>query len=100
MITDEFQAEIEALCRKYYVKRLDVFGSATNGAFDEARSDIDLVLELQPCTPIERKRRYFGLSFALEELFGRRVDLVEESAIRNPYFRESMDESRHPVYAA
>lgn len=99
LITEEFAPEIDALCRKYAVKRLDIFGSAATGDFN-ADSDVDFVVQLQSCTPVERKRRYFALLFALEELFGRQVDLIEESAITNPYFRESVEATRRTVYAA
>jgi hypothetical protein len=100
VITEEIAPQLEALCRQYAVKRLDIFGSATTGEFDAERSDIDFIVELQPCTPGERADRYFGLLFALEDLFARKVDLIEESAIKNPYFRRAVDESRQLVYAA
>ena len=36
--------------------------------------------------------------YALEELFGRKVDITEESAVRNPYFREELNETRKLIY--
>jgi len=92
--------EVKRLCREHHVRRLDLFGSATGDQFDDTESDFDFVVEFSPMRPKERAKAYFGLLFALEELFERSVDLVEQDAIRNPYFQDAVDESRAPVYAA
>ena len=93
------RAEIEELCRRYGVWRLDVFGSAAVGDFRPGESDLDFLVEFD--SKGERYAdRYFGLLEGLKELFEREVDLVEDSAIRNPYFRKSVDESRELLYAA
>ncbi len=93
--------ELERLCLAHRVQQLDLFGSAATGHFDPEDSDLDFVVEFQPTeTPGARADAYFGLLEALEELFGRSVDLVIGSAIKNPYFLESVEESRTPVYAA
>ena len=93
--------ELEQLCRRHRVQRLDLFGSATTGRYRREGSDLDFLVEFQPTeTPGARANAYFHLLEALEELFGRPVDLVIGSAIRNPYFLESVEESRTPVYAA
>jgi len=93
-------AEIAELCRRFHVRRLDVFGSAVRGDFDPARSDLDFVVEFEREHPLGGLEIYFGLKEALEALFGRKVDLVSEGAVRNPYLRRSIDESRETVYAA
>lgn len=94
-------AELERLCRLHGVQRLDLFGSAATGAYRPDESDLDFLVEFQPTDiPGARADAYFGLLEGLEELFGRPVDLVVDSAIDNPYFRESVEESRTPVYAA
>jgi predicted nucleotidyltransferase len=92
--------EIAELCRRYHVRRLDVFGSAGREDFDPARSDLDFVVEFERDHPLGGLEAYFGLKEALEALFGRKVDLVSEGAVRNPYLRKSIDESRETVYAA
>ena len=94
----ERQAEIEALCREYGVLRLEVFGSATGEHF-HAESDVDFLVEFADTGP-GYADRFFGLLEALEKLFGRSIDLVIASAIRNPYFKESVDETRQLLYAA
>ncbi len=88
------------LCRRYGVRDLALFGSAAGGDFDPESSDIDLLVEFEPMPPAEHMQNYFGLLEDLEALFGRRVDLVEESAVRNPYVLGSILKSKVPLYAA
>lgn len=91
---------LEALCRRFHVKRLDVFGSAATGGFDPQESDLDFLVTFEPCTPSEHYERYFGLLEALESYFGRSVDLVEEPAMGNPYFIREVNRTRTVLYAA
>ena len=90
---------IEELCRQYGVAKLDVFGSATRDDFDEARSDVDFLVEFADVPGLGALRQYFGFKEDLEKLLGRPVDLVE-GAIENPYVLRSVEESREPLYAA
>jgi predicted nucleotidyltransferase len=78
--------EIVDLCRRYRVRKLEIFGSAANGRFVPAISDLDFLVEYEPVTDKEHADCYFGLLFALEDLFAREVDVVEAGAICNPYF--------------
>lgn len=97
----EHRAEIAALCRRFGVRRLDVFGSAARErGFDPSRSDLDFLVEFESQEPADAYRSYFGLKEAMERLLGRPVDLVTESAIRNPYLRASVEEGRKLLYAA
>ena len=93
--------ELERLCRLHRVQRLDLFGSAATGGYRPDASDLDFLVEFKP-TESDRvyANAYFGLLEGLQDLFGRPVDLVVESTIDNPYFRESVEESRTPLYAA
>ena len=83
--------ELGKLCERFSVKQLDIFGSAADetGTLPDA-SDIDFLVEFLPLKEDQHADAYFDLLFALEELFGRSVDLVMTQAIRNPYFRESV----------
>ena len=92
--------QIVALCRRYHVRRLDLFGSATGDRFDPGRSDVDFVLEYLPEAKPLYPDAYFGLKEDLEALLGRHVDLVMINAVRNPYFREELEETRVQLYAA
>ena len=93
--------ELQALCRRFHVRRLDLFGSAARGDFAPERSDIDFLVEFDRGHPEALSlKTFFGLKEALEALFGRPVDLVEPSALRNPYLKASIERSREPVFAA
>ena len=92
--------ELVDLCRKYRVRRLDVFGSAARGDFNEHSSDVDLLVEFDDMAYADRADAYLGFLTAVEALLRRRVDLVELSAVRNPYLRRGIEESRELVYAA
>jgi predicted nucleotidyltransferase len=92
--------ELRELCGRFHVRRLDLFGSAAGENFDPARSDLDFLVEFGPVPPGAYADAFFGLKESLEQLFGRPVDLVVAAAIRNPYFRESVEDARVQVYAA
>ncbi|HXZ89231.1 MAG TPA: nucleotidyltransferase domain-containing protein [Candidatus Binataceae bacterium] len=93
--------ELQELCRRFHVRRLDVFGSAARGeGFDPARSDLDFLVEFEPLQPGAYVDAYFGLKEGLEELFGRPADLVSAASIRNRYFRQSVERTKAPLYAA
>jgi uncharacterized protein len=104
MIPDiaQHREELRELCRRFHVRRLDVFGSAARQAdFDPARSDLDFLVEFDSGAPEALSlKTYLGLKGALETLFGRKVDLVESSAMRNPYLKADVERSREPVFAA
>jgi predicted nucleotidyltransferase len=90
---------IERLCARYRVARLELFGSAATEGFTE-NSDVDFLVEFLPLQPGEHADAYFGLLEALEELFQRPVDLVMTGAIKPPYFRRAIEDSRVQLYAA
>jgi len=92
--------DIEHLCQRFQVRRLELFGSAADGRFSAASSDVDFLVEFSPLAPGAYADCYFGLREALEELYGRPVDLVVDSAIKNPYFRQAVEQSKVLVYAA
>jgi predicted nucleotidyltransferase len=91
--------QVRALCEKYSVKRLTIFGSAVKGTFDPEKSDLDFVVEFLPGT----KRPgfddpYFTLLIELEDLLDREIDLVERPAIANPYFLQVLALTECPLY--
>ena len=94
------KAELAELCRRFHVRRLDLFGSATGEDFYPSLSDVDLLVEFESGDTIKALDQYFGLKEALEALFGRPVDLVSASALKNPYIRKSIEETRESLYAA
>lgn len=88
------------LCGRYGVRRLDIFGSALRPDFDANRSDLDFVVEFNNLTVKDGADRFLGLMVDLEDLFSRKIDLVSYSAIRNPYFKQVVDNTRVTLYAA
>jgi predicted nucleotidyltransferase len=94
------RAALAELCRRHHARSLDLFGSAASGDFDPATSDLDFLVEFEDLEPGAFSAAYFGLLEGLHDLFRREVDLVVESSIDNPYFRESIERTRTPLYAA
>jgi len=91
--------EINALCRRRRVQRLELFGSAVRDDFDPTHSDFDFLVEfdLQDARALDM---FFGLKEELELLLGRSVDLIMPSAVRNPFVRAQIDSQRQLLYAA
>jgi uncharacterized protein len=99
-LIEQHRATLLGLCKKYNVRRLDVFGSVLRGDFDPRSSDLDFVVEFNDFNVETAADRYLGLMVDLEDLFGRAVDLVSYRAIRNPYFKQVVDQTRVSLYAA
>ena len=99
-LIEQNQAEITRLCEQHRVRHLDLIGSAASGDFDPARSDVDFLVDFLPLQAGQRATAYFGLLHGLEDLFGRKVDLVMRGAIKNPWFARSIDACRKLLYAA
>ena len=95
----ERTGELKALCKSYSVLRLELFGSAVVGGYNSRTSDLDFLVEFQELPEGNYADAYFGLSEALEDLFHRPIDLIVDSAIENPYFRQSVDSTRLLLYA-
>lgn len=85
-----YQQAIEALCRQYHVRRLELFGSVATGEDRPGESDIDFLVEFEPLPHGGYADTYVGLLNALEDLFQRPIDLGVDSAIKNPYIRQSI----------
>jgi predicted nucleotidyltransferase len=92
--------DLADLCRRYAVRSLEVFGSAADGSFDPARSDLDFLVEFRPEAAARPFHGFFDLRDDLAKLFGRKVDLVMPAAIRNPRLRTAVDRQRTPLYGA
>jgi predicted nucleotidyltransferase len=99
-IINEHATELDALCKRFRVRRLEVFGSVVTERFDASRSDLDFLVEFDNPTINDAADRFFGLLHALEDLFARRIDLVDLTAVENPYFLRAIEPSRTVLYAA
>lgn len=93
--------KIIALCKKYKVAKLWVFGSILTPRFND-ESDVDFSVDFDADT-INREGLdwadiFFDFMHELETLMQRRIDLVDETAIRNPYFRKELDNTKQLIY--
>ena len=86
------------LCRRFGVRRLDLFGSAATGHFDPARSDLDFLVEFETPPAGGFRGPYFGLLEALETLFARKVDLLTIPGLKNPYLRRQILSERRMLF--
>lgn len=90
-IITERQAQLDALCRQHHVRRLELFGSATTEQWDPAHSDLDFLVKFDAEA---RFTTHGDLEAALGQLFDREIDLIHDVEFKNPYFRQSVENSR------
>lgn len=89
--------KIIALCKKYKVNKLFVFGSILTNHFNKD-SDVDLVVSFNKAEVSDYFDNYFDFKYSLEELLGREVDLLEEQTIKNPYLKKNVDSTKVLIY--
>ena len=94
---DTYLKEINYLCEQHKVNKLYVFGSALSNNFNE-KSDIDLIVDFNTLALEEYADNYFDFKFSLQDILKRPLDLLEEKAIKNPYFRKSVNKQRQLIY--
>jgi predicted nucleotidyltransferase len=91
--------ELLALCKKYRVVSMYLFGSAARKDFDPERSDFDFLVSFdEALAPEERGENFFELMWALDELFGRQVDVITEKQLKNPYLIASINKDKQLIY--
>jgi predicted nucleotidyltransferase len=95
---DQLRPVIADLCRRLRIKRLDIFGSAITDRFGPD-SDVDVLVEFERDAG-DLFDRYFDLKEGLEQILGKDVDVVVEKALKNPYFKASIEHTRKNLYAA
>lgn len=88
---------IKNLCLQHRVDKLYLFGSILRDDFNE-KSDIDFVVRFKDIELLRYADNYFDFKFSLEDLLKRSVDLLEEPSIKNPYFLESLNETKRLIY--
>jgi predicted nucleotidyltransferase len=94
---ETFTPEIIKLCKSHKVKSLYAFGSVLTDEFN-SESDIDLIVDFANIKVEDYADNYFDFKFSLQDVLKRPVDLLEEKAIRNPYFRKTVNQKRQLVY--
>ena len=96
-LIDKNIERITTLCKQYKVRHLFVFGSVLTRKFNK-KSDIDLIVDFEELDVYIYADNYFNLKTALENVFNRKVDLLEEKAIRNPYLKQEIDTTKQLIY--
>ena len=85
-------------CVRLGVRELAFFGSVLREDFGAA-SDVDVLVEFAPHSILTPFEQYFELKERLEALLGRPVDLVTRPSLRNPVFREAVEQNRLIIHA-
>lgn len=96
-ISEKNIERIKQLCKEYKVKNFSVFGSVLTDNFS-SDSDIDFVVDFEENDPIKYTDLYFQLKEELEKILNQKIDLIEERAVKNSYFRKEIDESKVVLY--
>ena len=94
---ETYKAEIIRLCQQYNVKSLYAFGSVLTNHFNK-ESDVDLMVNFNNIKLEDYADNYFDFKFALQDTLERSIDLLEENAIRNPFFKQNFDKQKRLVY--
>lgn len=93
---DYDKKQIEAFCRKWKLAELSIFGSFYYGDIHE-KSDIDVLVEWGPDAEITFDN-WYDMRIELETMFGREIDLVSKTALKNPYRKKEILENREVLY--
>ena len=99
MYLDSYKNQIFKLCKKHNVKHLFAFGSVLTSKFSD-ESDVDLLVDIKSKDPLVYAEHYFELKFKLEDLLNRKIDLLEEKAIKNEYLMDNINNSKQLIYGA
>ena len=93
---NEYKDKIQKICRNNGVKRLELVGSAGREDFQINRSDVDVLVEFEGNERLFD--RYFELKKQLEESLGRKVDVIQYGAVKNPFVRRSIEQNKVHIY--
>jgi predicted nucleotidyltransferase len=91
---------IEAFCRKWKVRELDLFGFVLSDDFADS-SDVDVLVDFQP--DAHWGRAFVEMKEELEAIFGRRVDLLTRRAVErstNPIRKRAILDHLERIYTA
>jgi uncharacterized protein len=96
-LIEKHNKDIENLCKTHKVKSLYAFGSVLTDKFNN-ESDVDLIVDFEKQDVLDYGDNYYSLKFSLEKVLNRSVDLLEEKAIKNPYFLKNLNQSKVLIY--
>ena len=98
-LTELNKKQITQLCKNYNVRNLYVFGSILTSNFN-LNSDIDFAVDFNKMDIVQYADNYFNFKISLQTILKREIDLLELQAIKNPYFKQSLDASKIMVYGS
>lgn len=87
-----------SICQAHQVENLFAFGSSISDQFDPEKSDIDLLVKIGIANPIDRGEALLALWDEFEVFFERKVDLLTEDSLRNPYLKKSIEATKKLIY--
>lgn len=86
------------LLKMHKITSAYLFGSVLTKEFNE-QSDVDFLVNIQSdLDPVEAGGHLWDLTYELQELLNRNVDLITERSLTNPYFIKQINETKFPVY--
>lgn len=88
---------VKELCSKYNIATLYIFGSATSNRFTET-SDLDFLLTFDDIPLIEYADYFFDFMHDLENLYKRKIDLLTENSLTNPYLIKTINQTKQLIY--
>lgn len=97
IIEQKFDQLID-ICNQFGVERMYAFGSVITKRFDPEKSDLDFIVEMEKMPPIMRGEKLIGLWEALEDLFEKKVDLITDQPIKNPFLKASINKTKRLIY--
>lgn len=89
--------QIKKLCDAQGVKSLFAFGSVLHTKFNP-KSDIDLLVDIEDSDPLSYSNKYFNLKFSLEQIFDRKIDLLELRALKNRFLKQEIERTKLQIY--
>lgn len=96
-LIENHNKDILNLCKAHKVKSLFAFGSVLTDKFN-SESDVDFIVDFENLDVLDYGDNYYNLKFSLENILKRSVDLLEEKAIKNPYFRKTINQNKVLIY--
>ncbi len=96
-LIENYSKDITELCKIHKVKSLYAFGSVLTNQFNN-ESDVDLIVDFQQLDVLDYGDNYYELKFSLEKVFKRNIDLLEQKAIKNPYFIKNLNQNKKLIY--
>jgi len=96
---EPFLQDFNILFRDNQINKAYLFGSAVTDNFN-TDSDLDLIITFQPqvTDPLTKGDLMWKLQFAIEDLTKRKVDIFQESSLKNPYFIKEVNETKELIY--